>query len=587
MFCHPRGNCDTLNELVEHLSNVHHRYFTYSVRRDRTDGAIITVKLRDLDTIKAETEQNRVVDDPTFEVNNEAYFLSARLRVKFSSYLPRRKRKLYKKKGIDQEDINDPFVVQHIRKPDSYWNPNNNQAALVAHDSNPGRLNMTSKNKKSSPSSSSSSQPTKKGRSSPRVAALPNGGTNGHYDTSLTIDASNGNSNKRKKRKLTKRVPENTKKNNMSQHQQQHKAPMKNNTMARKSKVSKSAVPDTSRGRGSKRAIKDDPEGLSNPYTVFLRKTIFGGNSHVFSQGKGTMPELTEAAAEGKLFHSVNSAPLDVARYNEKGYDSDTEDGGAEAKWRLRMADRNLADMADMCAVEIYFFNLWNQFVNLDCKSPDINMNIEEPALDRANYEVWMQFVKKYGAEIKRMKMEAILVMTVTYCWEQGTLDAQGLQEIMREFKNNSSQEDVKPKVPPTDYLMAHRLLNEEDMEKKGLKHNYEGYESLTDSGCGKGVGGDVIWRGIGKLEGMDIGYSNGNGNSSTRKWLEKELESIETDSTAQKVAEGAEANCEDVLEDMMLTEEEVQAIKDFSPSDADENEEGGTTTKKKNKNSR
>lgn len=113
------------------------------------------------------------------------------------------------------------------------------------------------------------------------------------------------------------------------------------------------------------------------------------------------MPKLTEIAASERLFHSVSNEPLDVYGYNQ-GFDLEQEDEGAEAKWRQAMAYRNLGDVSDMCSVEAYFFNMWNQFINIDCKSSDIDN--KNPVSDRASFSIWIRFVRKYGGEIKRMK---------------------------------------------------------------------------------------------------------------------------------------------------------------------------------------
>lgn len=142
----------------------------------------------------------------------------------------------------------------------------------------------------------------------------------------------------------------------------------------------------------SKRRFQEDPKGLDNERSFHLRKSIFGEEKgHLFSAGIDTMPKLNKEAASGHFYHSVTNMPLDVKGYND-GFDSSVEDEGAEAKWRLRMGDINLGDVSDMSAVEVYFFNLWNQFINIDCKSNDNDININEPASDRMGavcVEVW------------------------------------------------------------------------------------------------------------------------------------------------------------------------------------------------------
>lgn len=362
-------------------------------------------------------------------------------------------------------------------------------------------------------------------------------------------------------------------------------------------KVSKSAAVGASgsgsgTGRASKKRKYNDssPDGMNNLFTQHLRKSIFGNGAVRFNAGQDAAPKLTEKAAKGCLFHSVNNEPLDVAGYNCTGYDSDIDDGGAEAKWRLRIADHNLADMADMCAVEIYFFNLWNQFVTLDVYSDDVaircHKGTKEPKLDKANYSVWIAFVKKYAAEIKRMKMEALLVMTVTHCWEQAILDAKGLQDIMRTFREYSKQDTAAKEKnrPHADYRMAHRLLRDTEVKEKGLTRSYEGFEGL---GYHNNIEGDSVGNGTGN--GND---GNGNGNrekkfmdmvervltSATKKWVEKEEETIKTNEDAQRMEEGAKENCKPVFQDMELTEDEVEKLKNFIANDDDTQQESQET---------
>jgi len=188
-----------------------------------------------------------------------------------------------------------------------------------------------------------------------------------------------------------------------------------------------------------------------------------------------------------------------------------------------------------MCSVETYFFNMWNQFILIDCKLGSIN--IKSPQLDRASYSVWMAFVQKYGGDIKRMKMEALLAMNVTHCWEQGTLDANGVQDIFREFgkvkKGNASK-------PPPDFLMAHRLL------KSGVEHKYAGLEdfSTTDG----------------------VGFTNST--PKTKEWFEKEAESINDVNGLLHAANGmAEKNFESFMEEMELTEKEEVEISNYVPT--------------------
>jgi len=208
------------------------------------------------------------------------------------------------------------------------------------------------------------------------------------------------------------------------------------------------------RNGGRKRKLQDAPDGKNNPRTQFIRTTLFGEDpdddaGRNVNNGKGV--PLTAEAAREIMFHSVSNEPLDLEKY-AAGYDSDAEDGGAEKEWRLRMADWKLSDMADMCPVEVYFFNLWNQFMIIEC-SPELDVDGgavikgKEQNLDRALFSVWMSFVRKYGGEIKRMKMEAVLAMNVVHCWELALIDAQGLHDIAMEFKGNEYFENGSDKL--------------------------------------------------------------------------------------------------------------------------------------------
>lgn len=213
-----------------------------------------------------------------------------------------------------------------------------------------------------------------------------------------------------------------------------------------KAKASKSALPNVEHMR--KRKLRNDPHGMENAKTRHLRAAIFGrdaGNRHAGANGSA---KLTREAAQGLLYHSVTNVGLDVERYNA-GYDSD-QDAEGDTSWRLQLADEQLAEMVDMLPIEKYFFALWNQFVTKEFPAKD----------DRRTYPAWKAFVKKYGGEVRRMRMEAILHRNLVLCWELGIMDADGVYDVVRTLRERC-MDDVQKGRPHPQFDMARRLLRE------------------------------------------------------------------------------------------------------------------------------
>lgn len=221
-----------------------------------------------------------------------------------------------------------------------------------------------------------------------------------------------------------------------------------------KAKASKSALPSVEHTR--KRKLRNDPHGIENMYTRRLRDVMFGRDAANRMAGGGA-PRLTQAAAQGVLYHSVTNKGLDVERFNS-GYDSDA-DADTDTSWRLQLADEQLQEMVDMLPIEKYFFSLWNQFVTSEFSAKD----------DRRAYPAWKAFVAKYGGEVRRMRMEAILQQNLVLCWEMGIMDAQGVRDVLHALRDRP-MEDVKQGVPHPDFAMALRLLSE---TRDPLRHVY------------------------------------------------------------------------------------------------------------------
>ena len=229
-------------------------------------------------------------------------------------------------------------------------------------------------------------------------------------------------------------------------------------TPLRKPKVIKTAPTMGTNLR--KRGHYADPKGMENEHTAHFRNVMFGNNAHKKDAGKGVQPVVNEEAAKGRLFHTVTNIPLDIETYNE-GVDSDLEDNGAEVRWRCKCADERLGEVVDMLAIEKYFFALWGMF---KCENYFV-------CNDRDVFKACLQFVQECGGEIRRMKMEVILIRQLVQLWRFGCLDADGFMQILRAF-GNCDMSEVVSGVPDSKFEMAHRLLREEEIPfKKGFKY--------------------------------------------------------------------------------------------------------------------
>ncbi len=241
----------------------------------------------------------------------------------------------------------------------------------------------------------------------------------------------------------------------------------------KKPKVIKTAP--TMGTRLKKRTYYADPKGMENEHTVHFRNVMFGEEAYRKEAGKGSMGVVNEHAARARLFHTVTNIPLDVETYNA-GYDSDLEDGGAEVRWRVKLGDERLGEVVDMLAIEKYFFSLWNQF----------KMERYFVANDRDVYPACMAFVNQYGAEIKRMKMEAVLVVQLVRLWKFGCLDANGFMSVLRAFGDFDMSELVKG-VPDASFEMAHQLLRE--VQRPYMKRQkYAGMDGVKGKVKGAGM---------------------------------------------------------------------------------------------------
>ncbi len=208
-------------------------------------------------------------------------------------------------------------------------------------------------------------------------------------------------------------------------------------------------TPTRKAGTTRKRTKSDDPDGAKGCHTMHIRKCMFGDDANDSKAGKGLPPYISSEAARGRLFHSVTNIPLMADKFNE-GYNSDTGDNGVEAAWCLRMSEDRLGEVVDMLPIEKYFAVLWNQFIQTHY--PMIN--------DRDVFHAYMRFIEMFGAEVKRMKMEIVLVKQVTKDYEMGTIDAKGYMEIMNALKYVDMKNVVRG-VPDTEYEWPHRLLRE------------------------------------------------------------------------------------------------------------------------------
>jgi len=194
-----------------------------------------------------------------------------------------------------------------------------------------------------------------------------------------------------------------------------------------KQSVAKKAV--SNRARSSrKRRIPREPSGMDNVMTAHLRDTVFGEGQHVFSSGKGRAVSLNQTAALGKLFHTVSNEPLDLEQYND-GYDSDLDDP-EELKWRIKVSDKQIFEFIDSLVDDKYYLCLWNYFCAIEGR----------PLRDRDMISTWNKFVRKHGREVKRARTEVIMAMNIFHCWEHGSLDADGVMEVIRAFKQSCIQ---------------------------------------------------------------------------------------------------------------------------------------------------
>ena len=245
----------------------------------------------------------------------------------------------------------------------------------------------------------------------------------------------------------------------------------------------------TTRKKQTMRGLRNDPRGMDNEHTRHFRRVMFGDDAKSKNAGKGVPAVLSEEAAKGRLFHTLTNIPLDVERFNE-GYDSDIDGGVEEMLGRLRMKDERQCEVVDMLAIEKYFFTLWNQFKAL--RYPELS--------EREVFAAALRFVDRFGDEIRRMKMEVLLVKQLVMVWKWGCLDANGVMHIMRAFGGCDMSEVVKG-LPNPEFLLAQRLLREAQFPWRQPSYN---------GTCGARVGHR------GKVK-----------NSEMRRWLEKERDKL------------------------------------------------------------
>lgn len=143
-------------------------------------------------------------------------------------------------------------------------------------------------------------------------------------------------------------------------------------------------------------------------------------------------PQICEGFAKGKLFHSSTNQELLVKCFN-RGDDSDDENDGV---YRLRYKEGMLGDFPDMYATEKVFMNLWNQFMLEDA----------EIYGDKRVMRAVEEFVRKFGPEVRRQKLDNLFVRHCTVLSGCGLIDAQGMDTLVEKIHNTLPRTTPDPR---------------------------------------------------------------------------------------------------------------------------------------------
>ena len=219
-----------------------------------------------------------------------------------------------------------------------------------------------------------------------------------------------------------------------------------------------------------KRSIRDTPRGMENEHTQHLRAKMFGDNAHHRLAGRGVKSVLSPQACDGRLFHSVTNLPLDTKLYNE-GYDSDGDGDreiGTEKRWRQRQREDLINEFIDMEPGQKYFLSLWNHCI----------YEASTVRNDKDVFQLVVGFAETFGAEVKRMKLEVEFANTVTHMWRLGIMDASGVLEAMRTFRDCDCT-SRKSGVPHPEFKMANRLLGEVNIAHTRVRE-YRGLQKIS-----------------------------------------------------------------------------------------------------------